>query len=58
MAAENEKDLYGKNTSCYPVIFEWFCIQVLVNFEIFKLSCNPSLLHLRAQIVCYKKNKI
>ena len=57
-ATENEKDLYGKNISCHSVTVEWFSIQVLVNFEIFKPSFNLSLSLIRAQIFCYKKNKI
>ena len=35
-------------------MLEWFSIQVLVNSEVFKLSLNISLTHLRAQIVCYE----
>ena len=35
-AAENQKDLNEKNNSCPPVTLEWFSIQILVNFEIFK----------------------
>ena len=31
-----------------------FTIQFLVNSEIFKLSLNPSLTHLRAQTACYE----
>ena len=33
---KNWKDLYEKNF-CDPVMLEWFSIQILVNFEIFKL---------------------
>ena len=33
-------------------MFEWFSIQIPVNFEIFKLSLSLSLMHLRAQIAC------
>ena len=35
-AAENQKDLNEKNNLCPPVTLEWFSIQILVNFEIFK----------------------
>ena len=38
-----------------PVTVEWFSIQLLVNSEMFKLSLNLSLMHLRAQIACYAK---
>ena len=32
----------------------WFSIQILVNSNIFKLSFNLSLMHLRALIACYE----
>ena len=35
-------------------LLEWFSIQILVNSEIFKLSLNLFLTHLRAQIACYE----
>ena len=38
MATNNCKDLYGENNSCHPVMVEWISIQILVNFEMFKLS--------------------
>ena len=36
------------------VTLAWFSIQILVDFKIFKLSCNLFLSHLMAQIVCYE----
>ena len=36
-AAKNEKDLYANNF-CHPVLVEWFSIQILVHFELFKPS--------------------
>ena len=53
-ASENEKELYEKNNSCHPVKREWFFIQLLVKSEIFKMSLNLSLTHLRAQSACYE----
>ena len=50
MAAENWKDLHGTNNSYHPVTLDWFSIQILVNYEILKLSLNLSLTRLRAQI--------
>ena len=47
--------MYGKNNSCHPVTVEWFSKQILVNFEIFKLSIHPSLTHYGAQIYCFEK---
>ena len=44
------KDFYGENKSCHLVTLEWFFIQILVNFEIFKLSQNISLKHYLPQI--------
>ena len=38
-------------------MLEWFSIQILVSFEIFKLSSNLSLMHLRAQSACYELNQ-
>ena len=32
-------------TPMHPVMFEWFSIQIPVNFEIFKLSLSLSLMH-------------
>ena len=32
-----------KNNFCQPVTLEWFSIQILVNFDVFKLSWNISL---------------
>ena len=46
---KNWKDLYEKNF-CDPVTLEWFSIQILVNFEIFKLPWNIYLKHYGAQI--------
>ena len=46
--------MYEKNNFCHPVTLAWFSIQILLNFEIFKLSVNLSLTHLRAQIACYE----
>ena len=37
-AADSEEDLYRRNNSCQPVTSELFSVQILVNFEIFKLS--------------------
>ena len=48
------KRICMKNVSCHPATLEWFSIQLLVNSEIFKLSLNLSLTHLRAQIACYE----
>ena len=50
-------DLYENNNSCHLVMLEWFSIQILVSFEIFKLSSNLSLMHLRAQSACYELNQ-
>ena len=36
-------DLYEKNIFCHLVMLELFSIQILVNFEIFKLLWNSSL---------------
>ena len=36
-------DLYEKNMFCHLVMLELFSIQILVNFEIFKLLWNSSL---------------
>ena len=38
-------------------MLEWFSMQILVSFEIFKLSSNLSLMHLRAQSACYELNQ-
>ena len=46
--------MYDKNNFCHPVTLAWFSIQILLNFEIFKLSVNLSLTHLRAQMACYE----
>ena len=35
-------------------MLDWFSIQILVNFEVFKLSLNLCLTYLRAQIACYE----
>ena len=35
-------------------MLEWFSVQLLVNSEIFKLSLNLSLTHLRAKSACYE----
>ena len=35
-------------------MLEWFSVQLLVNSEIFKLSLNLSLMHLRAKSACYE----
>jgi len=53
-AADSLKHLYEKNNFYHPVTLAWFSIQILVNSKLFKLSCNPFLKHLRAQIVCYE----
>ena len=50
----SQKRMYEKNNFCYPVTLAWFSIQILLNFEIFKLSVNLSLTHLRAHTACYK----
>ena len=42
-----------KKTTFSPAL-EWFSILLLVNSEIFKLSLNLSLTHLRAQSACYE----
>ena len=54
MAAGNYKDFYEKNDSCHPITLDWFSIQLLVNSEVFKVSLNLSLMHLRAQSACYE----
>ena len=38
----------------FPPALEWFSILLLVNSEIFKLSLNLSLMHLKAQSNCYE----
>ena len=43
-----------KNNFCHPVTLELFSIQLLVNSEIFSLSLNLSLMHLRLQSTCYQ----
>ena len=53
-ATENQMDLYENNNSCHRGMLEWFSIEILVNFEIFILSSNLSLTHLRAQSACYE----
>ena len=35
-------------------MLEWFSLQLLVNSEMFKLSFNLSLMHLRAKSACYE----
>ena len=47
--------MYRKNNSCHPVTVEWFSKQILVNFEILKLSIHPSLTHYGTQIYCFEK---
>ena len=37
--------LYGENNFCHQVMVEWFVIQILLNFKIFKLSKNLSFTH-------------
>ena len=49
--------LYGENNFCHQVMVEWFVIQILLNFKIFKLSKNLSPTHYRAQIFIYKQRK-
>ena len=39
-----------KTKSCNPVTFEWCSIQILVISQIFKLSLNLSLTHLRVKL--------
>ena len=56
-ATENQMDLYENNNSCHPVMLEWFSMEILVNFESFKLSSNLSLMPLRVQSACYELNQ-
>ena len=46
--------MYEENKFRHQVKLAWFSIEILVNSNIFKLSLNLSLTHLRAQIACYK----
>ena len=39
-----------KTNSCHPVTFDWCYIQILVISQIFKLSLNLSLTHLRVKL--------
>ena len=40
MAAEKLKCMYGKMNSSHPITVEWFSMQILLNFKIFKPSIN------------------
>ena len=44
-----------RENSCHPATLEWYFMQILVNLEIFKLSLNLCLTHLRAHIACHEK---
>ena len=43
-----------KTTLTTHITHEWFSIQILVNYEIFKPSLNLSLTHLIAQTACHE----
>ena len=47
----------AKNYSCHPVLLEWFSVQVLVNFENFKLTLNLSFMHLGFKFFVMKARK-